>query len=493
MSTICDDLRAAILQAAMQGKLTKQLPEDGDAKDLLERIKAKKATKRKVAKTITEHDQLFDIPSSWQWARFGEIVDFNMGKTPPRAEASYWGNDIPWISIADMPDGEVLLTTKEKISNKAFVDKFKSKICPKETLIMSFKLTVGRCSILGIDAVYNEAIISINPVIDDGFAFRNYLKNMLPYLSNYGETKDAIKGRTLNSDSLNNLLIPVPPLAEQKRIVKKVDELMARVTDLEKSADALASLKSHYPDEMRASLLQAAMQGKLTKQLPEDGNAEDLLEEIKAEKEKLIAEGKIKKQKPLASIIDDETPFSIPENWKWTRLADLFQFINGDRGKNYPSKNKLHASGEIPFISAINMQNGTIREDNLLYADKPTYDKLGSGKLNKDDFVICIRGSLGKYCKYPYKLGAIASSLIIARKYSGHILDDYIEAYLQSPLLINEIHDKDNGTAQPNLSAADFMNFLIPIPPFAEQKRIAERLGTLMQNINVVGDLIASE
>ena len=235
------------------------------------------------------------------------------------------------------------------------------------------------------------------------------------------------------------------------------------------------------------------MQGKLTKQLPEDGDAEDLLEQIKAEKEKLVAEGKIKKQEALAPITDDEIPFSIPENWKWARLADLFQFINGDRGKNYPSKNKLHASGEIPFISAINMQNGTIREDNLLYADRPTYDKLGSGKLNKDDFVICIRGSLGKYCKYPYELGAIASSLIIARKYSSYILDDYIEAYLQSPLLVNEIHNKDNGTAQPNLSAADFIHFLTPVPPLAEQKRIAERLDALMQNINVVGDLTARE
>ena len=235
------------------------------------------------------------------------------------------------------------------------------------------------------------------------------------------------------------------------------------------------------------------MQGKLTKQLPEDGDAEVLLEEIKAEKEKLIAEGKIKKQKPLAPITDEEIPFSIPENWKWVRLSELFQFINGDRGKNYPSKNKLHASGEIPFISAINMQNGTVRKDNLLYADRSTYDRLGSGKLNKDDFVICIRGSLGKYCKYPYEIGAIASSLVIARKYSEYIFDDYFNAYLQSPLLYNEIHEKDNGTAQPNLSAADLMNFLIPLPPYTEQKRIAERLNTFMHNINAVGELIASE
>lgn len=232
-----DDIKASLLQAAMQGKLTEQLPEDGNAEELLEEIKAEKERliaegkikKQKPLTPIADDETLFSIPKNWQWARFGEIVDFSIGKTPPRAEASYWGDDIPWVSIADMPDGGVLLTTKERISNKAFVDTFKSKICPKETLIMSFKLTVGRCSILGIGAVHNEAIISIHPIIDNDFAFRNYLKGVLPYLSNYGETKGAIKGRTLNSNSLNNLLVPVPPLSEQKRIVKRLDTLIQNI------------------------------------------------------------------------------------------------------------------------------------------------------------------------------------------------------------------------------------------------------------------------
>ena len=494
MSTICDDLRAAILQAAMQGKLTKQLPEDGDTEDLLERIKAKKTTKNKAVRTITERDRLFDIPDNWQWARFGEIVDFNMGKTPPRAEASYWGNDIPWISIADMPDGEVLLTTKEKISNKAFVDKFKSKICPKETLIMSFKLTVGRCSILGIDAVHNEAIISINPVIDDGFAFRNYLKNMLPYLSNYGETKDAIKGRTLNSDSLNNLLIPVPPLAEQKRIVKKVDELMARVADLEKSTDALASLKSHYPDEMRTSLLQAAMQGKLTKQLPGDGDAEDLLKQIKAEKEKLIAEGKIKKQKALAPIADDEIPFSIPGNWKWVRLNDIaIKEIRRGKPPVYDKKGTSFA-----FAQKCNSKyNGidlslakTISENSLKkYSEEDAIQTL--------DIIVNSTGTgtLGR-------VGLIDSTMQIHAAYypDSHVTivrtPKYISEYIYIILKNNEKYLEEKGegsTNQKELKPLTIQNLLIPLPPVSEQKRIVERFNTIMQNINVVGDLIASE
>lgn len=493
MSSICDDLRAAILQAAMQGKLTEQLPEDGDAEEILNNIELAKSKQNKRLKKLSpilDKEKPFMLPDNWRWARLGQVFEITAGGTPSRTSSEYWGGSIPWVKIGDMK-GKYVNSTSEFITEEG-LNNSSAKVFEEGTLLYSVFASIGAVSILGIKATTNQAIAGLSKYAND-------LDTDYMYWALVG-LKEVLLGQArgmaqlnINQKILSNAIVPIPPFSEQKRIAEKVDELMARVADLEQSADALASLKKAFPDDIKASLLQAAMQGKLTKQLPEDGDAEELLDQIKAEKEKLIAEGKIKKQKPLAPITGDEIPFNIPENWKWTRLSNLFQFINGDRGKNYPSKNKLHASGEIPFISAINMQNGTIREDNLLYADKPTYDKLGSGKLNKDDFVICIRGSLGKYCKYPYELGAIASSLIIARKYSGHILDDYIEAYLQSPLLISEIHDKDNGTAQPNLSAADFMNFLIPIPPLAEQKRIAERLDSLMQNINVVGELISSE
>ena len=161
-------------------------------------------------------------------------------------------------------------------------------------------------------------------------------------------------------------------------------------------------------DDLRQSVLQAAIQGKLTKQLPEDGTAGDLLASIKAEKEQLIKEKKIKKEKPLAPIAEDEIPFDIPESWVWIRLASAFQLINGDRGKNYPSKDKLSEKGAIPFISAINMSDCTIKKDGLLFVSQTQYDALGSGKLNKNDFVFCLRGSLGKFCKYPFEQGAMA-------------------------------------------------------------------------------------
>ena len=229
-----EDMQKSILQYAIQGKLVEQREEDETAEELYQKIQAEKEKlikEGKIKKTkplpaITEEEIPFYIPQSWKWVRFGEIVNFNMGKTPPRSELKYWNEAYNWISIADMIPNGYILETKEKISEGALKEKFNMSLVPKGTLLMSFKLTVGRVSILDIDAVHNEAIISIYPYADLDKLIRNYLFTMLPLLSTYGDTKGAIKGKTLNSTSLNNLLIPLPPLDEQKRIVEKIEEIL---------------------------------------------------------------------------------------------------------------------------------------------------------------------------------------------------------------------------------------------------------------------------
>ena len=169
------------------------------------------------------------------------------------------------------------------------------------------------------------------------------------------------------------------------------------------------------PQELKSSILQLAVQGRLVEQRPEEGTAEELYRQIQEEKQRLIKEGKIKKEKPLPEITGNEVPFDIPESWKWIRIIDLYQLLNGDRGKNYPSKSTLSKSG-IPFISALNLNGKTvINDENLLCMSQEQYDRLGNGKLQFDDIVVCIRGSLGKHGRYPFKLGAIASSLVILR------------------------------------------------------------------------------
>ena len=235
------------------------------------------------------------------------------------------------------------------------------------------------------------------------------------------------------------------------------------------------------PQQLKASILQYAIQGKLVEQRAEEGTAEELYQQIQAEKQRLIAEKKIKKEKSLPEITEDEVPFDIPESWKWCRFGELIQIINGDRGKNYPSKDKLSKEGEIPFISAINIEDNTISEDSLLYLSQKQYDLLGSGKLVKGDLVLCIRGSLGKNGVYPFETGAIASSLVIIRSFIGlEMLYKYISTYFDTPLFKQEINNYNNGTAQPNLGARDLAKFIVPLPPLAEQKRIVAKIEELL-------------
>lgn len=239
------------------------------------------------------------------------------------------------------------------------------------------------------------------------------------------------------------------------------------------------------PQELKNSILQLAIQGKLVEQRAEEGTAEELFVKIQEEKQRLIAEKKIKKEKPLFEITEEEKPFDIPESWKWIRLSQVWSILNGDRGKNYPAKSTLSKKG-IPFISAINLNGKTVVEDeNLLCLSQAQYDKLGNGKLQKNDVVVCIRGSLGKHGVYPFDQGAIASSLVILRNYFSDVCDnEFLLLYLDSPLFFAEIKKYDNGTAQPNLAAKSLEQFLIPFPPLAEQKRIVAKIEELLPYID---------
>lgn len=236
--------------------------------------------------------------------------------------------------------------------------------------------------------------------------------------------------------------------------------------------------------DLRQSVLQAAMQGKLTTQKAEDGDARGLLLAIREEKEKLIKEKKSKKEKPLAPIADGEIPFDIPENWVWCRLGEIYCVLNGDRGKNYPAKSSLKHEGNIPFISALNLNGYNVAvDDKLLFATQEQYNKLNAGKLKYNDTVLCIRGSIGKHGRFQFNVGAISSSLVIIRPYVTQELAEYLGFYLDSNIFTLEVTKYNNGTAQPNLAAADLKKFIIPLPPLPEQQRIVSRIDALMKEI----------
>ena len=250
-------LKKSILQYAIQGKLVPQIESEESASILLEKIQQEKLRlvnegklkkkdlgnsvilkgadnkyfEKKGNDVVCIDDEIpFEIPDSWEWVRFKNLVQFSLGKTPERVDSTYWSpNDFPWVSIADMEDKSTLTKTKEFISQKALTEKFNNTFSPIGTLIMSFKLTIGKVSILGINAVHNEAIISIFPFINEGDITRNFLFNFLSIITGYTASTDAIKGATLNSKKISEMLVPLPPLQEQMRIVKALNNVLASI------------------------------------------------------------------------------------------------------------------------------------------------------------------------------------------------------------------------------------------------------------------------
>ena len=461
-------LRNKILDLAISGKLTEQLPKDGNAEDLYAQIqeeKAKLIAKGKIKKEkplppISEEEIPFEIPENWKWVRFSDLVNFYLGKTPARANKDYWEDSCyPWVSISDMPENGVIFETKEGISEKAKKECFNNTISKAGTLIMSFKLTIGKVALLGIDAYHNEAIISIFPYFDNDESIKHYLFRILPVVANNTDSHGVVMGNTLNKKSMSNMLIPLPPLAEQKRIVSAVEDAFAVIDRIEKAQE------SYFADQevLKNKIIDAGIRGKLTEQLPEDGNAEDLYAQIQEEKAKLIAEGKIKKDKPLPPIAEEEIPFEIPENWKWVRLGSIAERIwaGGDKPEDFV-KEKTEGK-PVPVIG-----NG-ISDDGILgYTSNKT--------ARRNTVTVAGRGTIGfaKYRKYDY-CPVVRLIVIEIPKY---IDGRYLEYYL------NLFTEKSVGSSIPQLTVPMIKPKLITLPPLAEQKRIVNKINTMIGTIN---------
>ena len=515
-------LRDSILQAAIQGQLVPQEPSDTPAALLLERIQAererlikeKKIRHDKNASVIYRTDEgsyyernltsgeetciddeiPFDIPDNWRWSRFGQMVEMRIGKTPTRGNLEYWSNGCySWVSISDMTDYGFIETTKEQLSDIA-VENVMGNIAPAGTLLMSFKLTIGRTAILGIDAFHNEAIISIYPYVDEYDVTRDYLFYVLPLISNLGETKDAIKGRTLNSKSLYNLLIPIPPLEEQERIVARIEELMTLVDQYDQSKVALDELESTLPDMLQQSILQAAIQGQLVPQEPSDTPAALLLERIQAERERLIEERKIRRDKNASVIyrtdegsyyernltsgeetcIDDEIPFDIPDSWQWTRLGCI-----GDWGAGAtPAKGNLeyYNGGTMLWLRTGELNNGVVYDTEIKITEKALQEC--SLRLNKvGDVMIAMYGAtIGKL--------AIAGAEMTTNQACCACTPIKVSNWYLFYFLMASKTDfikKGAGGAQPNISREKLTTHLFPIPPLEEQERIVARIEELMR------------
>lgn len=473
------DLKNAILQLALQGKLVPQNQKDDPAINLLKRIKTEKVRliqegqisidRKHTPSPIEEDDILYDLPDSWCWVRFADIVSFNTGKTPERHNSAYWSNgEYTWVSIADMISDGITIETKEKISRAALAECFSDKLSPAGTLLMSFKLTIGRVTVLGKDAVHNEAIISIFPFIDEK-PLKDYLQKILPLVANGGDTKNAIKGKTLNATSISNLMIPLPPLAEQERIVAKINELMPLVDEYGIYEKRLSIQNVLFPYRLRKSILQEAIQGKLTERDPADEPASELLKHIRAEREKLTKAGKTKKEGKTQLLQDDEIPFEIPDTWEWVRFDSVIEIasnlVNPTDYQTYPHI----APDNIEKGTGVLLPCRTVREDavaspnHLFFKGQLIYSK--------------IRPLLRKAVIAPF------DGLCSADMYP---LNTWINpAYLQMILLSDFFNQQiagiiANRVKMPKINQNELSKTIIPIPPFAEQQRIVDRVNDLL-------------
>lgn len=482
------ELKNSIIQLAMQGRLVDQIENEGTGSELFNRIMSERnrlgIRENKKIEPITEDIIPFDIPSSWCWARFGEVVTYNMGKTPPRAESQWWENEVPWVSIADMPENGHITFTKEGVSRQAIAEKFSNRISPFGTMIMSFKLTVGRVSILDIDAVHNEAIISIFPLCDSDNSFQRYLFYLLPAITQYGDSKNAIKGKTLNDTSISNLLIPLPPLAEQKRIVAKIEELLPLIDRYEQAWTRLEDFNKRFPGDMQKSILQMAIQGKLVEQRPEEGTGEELYQQIQFEKQTLIKAGKLKKTKALPDITEEAFPYDVPDTWKKCYIDDI-AFVTKLAGFEYTEyvAPNLAPSG-IPLFKGKNVQNGHVVIEFESFIPESVADELPRSQIRKKCLLTPYVGTIGNIAifdgSFRAHLGSNVGKIELIGGNVQYVLEEYVLFYLRSFIGYLELTKFKKATAQESISIEAIRNVIIPLPPLAEQKRIVARLEELL-------------
>ena len=485
---ICDDLRQAVLQAAIQGKLTKQLPEDGNAVDLLTHITAEKARlikegkikKEKALPAISADEITFDIPGNWKWVKLGELCSkIGSGNTPSGGKNSdvYIENGVKFIrSMNVYNDGlhdQGIVYISEELANT----RVGTLVYAKDILLNITGGSIGRCALVpdcfDLGSV-NQHVLIIRNICD---AIRHYIHMCIcsPLVQEIILKKAVGDKVGFSAEKAKNLLMPLPPLAEQHRIVTRVEELMARIDDLEKTETELEKLKAAFPGDMKAALLQAAIQGKLTEQLPEDGEAADLINQIAKEKSQLIKEGKIKKEKPLPEITPEEVPFDIPENWQWVRLGS----ITYNRWKKNPDR-------DFTYIDIGSIDNKVNKLGDLTNILSPNQAPSRARKIvrNGDIIYATVRPYLHNTCIIdrdilPEPIVSTGFAVLSATK---GIYNRYLFRCLLSPMFDEYANSNENakGVAYPAINDAKLMAAYIPLPPLAEQKRIVEKLDKLL-------------
>nr|WP_320192698.1 restriction endonuclease subunit S [uncultured Desulfobacter sp.] len=516
-------LREMILQLAVMGKLVAQNPEDEPASELLKRVEVEKKEQiknrqYKINKKIRKigPDVPYNIPDSWRWVRFADICKFSAGRTPARKESKYWNTgDFPWFSIADLRQGETIVNCKETVSEEAQKKIFKVPPVSKGTLLMSFKLTIGKISIAGVDCFHNEAIISIYPFLKE---LQSYLFRCLNGFDLNSGNKKAIKGATLNQDSISNILIALPPLGEQKRIVAKVDQLMALCDRLETQQQKRATLvkqarisalddlsnaqgkkalqtswkrvQTHlsmlfdHPDDvedLKKCILQNAVMGKLVPQNPEDEPASDLLKKITKD---MVAT--LKNKRSFAKLRKPESKYytQMPNGWELLLMEDLLTGSESGwspKCKNVPRQNDQWG---VLKVSAVTWGEYNPNENKSFPPSlEPRLDyEVTSGNflLSRANTAELVARSVIVPLQSPSKL--MLSDKIVRLNFLREDFKEWVN-YVNNSIVSRQYYiENATGTSDSmkNVSRQIIHELPIPFPPLLEQKRIVKKIKSLL-------------
>ena len=446
-----DQLRKSLLQAAIRGKLTEQLPTDGDARDLLKKIRAAKAKliaekKIQVEKPlppISDEEIPFDLPDNWCWCRLGEISDTNIGLT--YSPQNIVGDGVVVLRSGNIFNDRINYRDLVKVNLTIPENKMATVgdilICVRN----GSKRLVGKVAIIDKEGVSFGAFMAVIRSTINPYLFKvissPYFRRTL--IEDVGTTTI----NQITQHMLKNFLIPLPPLSEQKRIVACLEELLVEVTQLAHDEIELNELEENFPRRLKNSLLQAAIQGKLTEQLPTDCDAHNLLKKIRAEKAKLIAEKKIKAEKPLPPVSEDEVPFDLPDNWCWIRLPEIVYSVSSKA--NQVLAKEVQKTGKYPAISqGQKFIDGYVDSMNKLFYDVPVI-MFGDHTRNV------------KYIDFPFVISADGTKFLkpifIEPKYF------YWWMVLTAYLLHNRGYNRHYKLLKLEL---------FPLPPLDEQKRI---------------------
>ena len=510
-------LKNSILQMAVQGKLVPQDPNDEPASVLLERIRAEKEQLIKEGKIKKEKnpsiifrgaDNLpyekvrknepvciadevpFEIPESWEWVRLGSIGDWGSGATPSRSIPEYYGGDIPWLKTGDLNDGYIECIP-ENISRLA-LEKTSVRLNPTgSVLIAMYGATIGKVGILTFPATTNQACCACLPIeIYNEYLFYFLMSQKVSFV----KRGEGGAQPNISKEKIIATLMPLPPLAEQYRIVAKIKGVLPFVEQYGEACSAANSLNAAFPDLLKKSILQEAVQGKLVPQDSSDEPASVLLERIRAEKQRLIAEGKIKKDKHESVIfrrdnshyekldgiercIDNEIPFDIPDIWTFVRLQTICKKITD--GEHKTPKRVTDYCGFF-LLSARNVRDGYISLNDVDYVNKTEYLNI-SKRCNpvKNDILISCSGSVGRCCTVDddNNYVMVRSAAMISPIQCN---SKYIMYAIQSPMVQKQISEKIKQAVQANLFQGAIRELLIPVPTLEEQFRIVNQIETIL-------------